>query len=105
MQAVCGKNLVPQDEDTYGSSPPIRHYGAILADDMGLGKTLQILATSLALMNARDETGQPLVRKVLVVAPSSVIKNWGKEIKKWLGYFYSECHRVLLPGKDAAKNV
>lgn len=75
------------------------------ADDMGLGKTLQVLATSWALMNAQGPTGRSLVRKMLIVAPSSVISNWGKEIKKWIGAFQGECHRVLLPGKSAANLV
>lgn len=72
---------------------------------MGLGKTLQVLATSWALMNAQGPTGRLLVRKMLIVAPSSVISNWGKEIKKWIGAFQGECHRVLLPGKSAANLV
>jgi hypothetical protein len=75
------------------------------ADDMGLGKTLQVLATSWALMNAKDPTGRPIVRKMLIVSPSSVCKNWGKEIKKWIGAFHGECHRVLMPGKSATNLV
>lgn len=43
--------------------------GALLADDMGLGKTLQTITI--------------LEGKCLVVAPSSVIPNWVKEIKKF----------------------
>ncbi|KAM9761510.1 DNA repair and recombination protein RAD54-like [Menidia menidia] len=38
-------------------------HGCIMADDMGLGKTLQ----------------------ALVVAPSSLVRNWHQEIRKWLG--------------------
>lgn len=47
--------------------------GGILADDMGLGKTLQCLA-ALALTPGRH----------LVVAPTSVLRNWGLEAKKFL---------------------
>jgi superfamily II DNA or RNA helicase len=43
--------------------------GAILADDMGLGKTLQTICI--------------LEGKCLVVAPTSVITNWQKEIKSF----------------------
>ena len=43
--------------------------GALLADDMGLGKTLQ------ALVSARGRT--------LVVAPTSVLSNWHREIEKF----------------------
>lgn len=77
----------------------------VRADDMGLGKTLQVLATSWALMNAHGPTGRPIVRKMLIVSPSSVCNNWAKEIKKWLGPFHGECHRVLMPGKGAINLV
>jgi hypothetical protein len=112
MQAISGKNVVSTDDvdqmsasrlETDGSHAA--YYGAILADDMGLGKTLQVLAVSWALMNAQGPTGRPFVRKMLIVAPSSVCSNWGKEIKKWIGAFHGECHRVLMPGKHAANTV
>ena len=48
--------------------------------------------------------GRPAVRKMLVVAPSSVIKNWGQEIHKWLG-MERAAYLVLLPGKEAAGQV
>ncbi|MDI3478405.1 MAG: hypothetical protein PWQ59_1930, partial [Thermoanaerobacterium sp.] len=44
--------------------------GFLLADDMGLGKTLQILSF-LAYLKETNELG-----KVLVVAPSTLLKNW-----------------------------
>ena len=50
---------------------------AILADDMGLGKTLQVLK-SIQILFARKE-----IKKVLVVCPVSLIKNWEEEIIKW----------------------
>lgn len=34
----------------------------------------------------------------------SVIKNWGQEIKKWLG-MERAAYLVLLPGKEAASQV
>ena len=43
--------------------------GGILADDMGLGKTIQTIAV----------LGKPS----LVIAPTSVIRNWEREIKKF----------------------
>lgn len=48
----------------------------VLADDAGLGKTLQ----ALALM---DLLG---LRRVLVVAPNSVVHNWIEETQRWLGW-------------------
>jgi len=50
-------------------------YGGCLADDMGLGKTVQ----TLALLLARPQPGRPS----LIVAPTSVIFNWEKEIEKF----------------------
>lgn len=47
----------------------------LLADEMGLGKTVQ----SIALVNC-DET----VKKVLVVCPASLKRNWERELTKWL---------------------
>jgi len=49
--------------------------GGILADDMGLGKTLQVLAV---LLSARQE-GK--AGTSLVVAPASLVYNWGEEIR------------------------
>lgn len=43
--------------------------GALLADDMGLGKTLQTIAC--------------IKGKTLVIAPTSVLENWRKELKKF----------------------
>lgn len=49
----------------------------ILADQMGLGKTVQ----SLSYAKARGED----VRRLLVVAPASVIYKWKNECARWLG--------------------
>ncbi len=55
------------------------HFDGILADDMGLGKTVQTLA-HLAVERARGRVENP----VLIVAPTSVISNWRREIEKFL---------------------
>jgi SNF2 family DNA or RNA helicase len=49
--------------------------GGILADDMGLGKTVQALAHVL-----HEKREGRLDRPALVVAPTSVVPNWLKEI-------------------------
>ena len=60
--------------------------GAILADDMGLGKTLQTIALLWTLMKQNPVYGDPpVVRKVLIVCPVTLISNWRKEFHKWLG--------------------
>ncbi len=49
----------------------------VLADDMGLGKTVQALSL---LLKAKDELGSA---PTLVVAPTSVLANWEREIEKF----------------------
>ncbi|XP_064461046.1 DNA repair and recombination protein RAD54B-like isoform X2 [Ornithodoros turicata] len=58
--------------------------GAILADEMGLGKTLQCIALIWTLLRQGPYGGKPCLRKVLIITPSSLVKNWVKEFKKWL---------------------
>ena len=61
-----------------------RYLGAILADEMGLGKTLQCISLIWTLLK-KGPTGKPVLKRVLIVAPSSLCGNWNKEFKKWLG--------------------
>ncbi len=49
----------------------------VLADDMGLGKTVQVIE-ALRRIIRRGEA-----RRVLIVAPTSLLLNWYHEIKKW----------------------
>lgn len=50
-----------------------RGFGGVLADDMGLGKTLQVLSMIV------DSSERPW----LVVAPTSVVSNWARELAKF----------------------
>ncbi|CAO3572039.1 unnamed protein product [Mortierella alpina] len=65
----------------------INGQGAILADEMGLGKTLQTIALLWTLLKQSPYHGEEtaVVRRALVVCPASLIMNWQKEFKKWLG--------------------
>lgn len=58
-----------------------RHWGlgAILADDMGLGKTIQ----TLALLLKEKETQGPFPIPALLVAPTSVVTNWEREVRRF----------------------
>jgi SNF2 family DNA or RNA helicase len=58
--------------------------GGVLADDMGLGKTVQTLALLLAVKSedAKSE-GKRKPFKVLIVAPTSVVTNWLREMDKF----------------------
>jgi superfamily II DNA or RNA helicase len=53
--------------------------GSILADDMGLGKTLQVIT----LLAKLKEEGELNKQKALVVAPTSLLTNWQKEIRRF----------------------
>jgi SNF2 family DNA or RNA helicase len=71
----------------------LREFGlhGILADDMGLGKTMQTLAHLLMEKNA-GRTDRPS----LILAPTSVIRNWAREAAK----FTPELNVLLLHGDD-----
>jgi superfamily II DNA or RNA helicase len=58
--------------------------GGVLADDMGLGKTVQTLALLLAVKNEDSKIeGKRKPFKALIVAPTSVVTNWLREIDKF----------------------
>ncbi|XP_054162864.1 DNA repair and recombination protein RAD54-like [Oppia nitens] len=59
-------------------------YGCIMADEMGLGKTLQCVSLVFTLLKQSPEC-KPTIDKVVIVAPSSLVKNWYNEFNKWLG--------------------
>lgn len=67
----------------------------VLADDMGLGKTIQ--AISLLLKTRQEEGAKP----VLVVAPTSVLVNWERELER----FAPELTRVVWHGADRKENA
>lgn len=56
--------------------------GAILADEMGLGKTVQTISLINALMKKRLNQ-RPMIRKCIIVTPTSLINNWYAEFTKW----------------------
>lgn len=70
--------------------------GACLADDMGLGKTMQLLAF---LLRRRDEAPKD-ARPALLVAPTSVVGNWEREIER----FAPSLHIVRHYGVDRARS-
>ncbi|KAI8554472.1 hypothetical protein RHMOL_Rhmol05G0101900 [Rhododendron molle] len=58
--------------------------GCILADDMGLGKTLQSITLLYTLLRQGFD-GKPMVKKAIIVTPTSLVSNWEAEISKWVG--------------------
>ncbi len=69
--------------------------GGILADDMGLGKTLQTIGLLLWLKN-KNKKGLSLV-----VAPTSVVPNWKREIEK----FAPSLRPLIWQGPDRHKHA
>jgi SNF2 family DNA or RNA helicase len=55
----------------------LRRRRGVLADDMGLGKTVQVIAALRRLYRF----GQ--LQSCLVVAPRTLLVNWGRELSKW----------------------
>ncbi|AKV00791.1 Superfamily II DNA/RNA helicase, SNF2 family [Labilithrix luteola] len=55
-----------------------RGCGGVLADDMGLGKTLQTISHLL-----KEKEGGRLDRPAMIIAPTSLVPNWDREIKKF----------------------
>ncbi|XP_062411611.1 DNA repair and recombination protein RAD54-like [Sardina pilchardus] len=59
-------------------------FGCIMADEMGLGKTLQCITLMWTLLRQSPDC-KPEIDKVIVVSPSSLVRNWYNEVGKWLG--------------------
>lgn len=60
--------------------------GALLADEMGLGKTLQTITLLWTLLKQNPIHGSgPVIKKALIVCPVTLIDNWKKEFRRWLG--------------------
>ena len=66
-----------------------------LADDMGLGKTLEVIAR---LLKEREEADD--VPPTLVIAPTSVIGNWRKEIERFAPKLGTLVHQGSTRHKD-----
>ncbi|MCZ6679915.1 MAG: DEAD/DEAH box helicase [Candidatus Poribacteria bacterium] len=67
----------------------LEHLGlnGCLADDMGLGKTIQVIAR---LINEREERSD--VTPTLLIAPTSVLGNWQKEIQRFAPHLKTTIH-------------
>ncbi|CCJ30833.1 unnamed protein product, partial [Pneumocystis jirovecii] len=60
--------------------------GAILADEMGLGKSLQIITLLWTLLKQSPYYGiKSIIKRALIVCPVTLINNWKKEFRKWIG--------------------
>ena len=62
--------------------------GAILADEMGLGKTLQTITLVLTLLRQScyfSSVTTGTIGKVLIACPLTLVANWKREFRKWIG--------------------
>uniref|UniRef100_A0A1I8NPK8 DNA repair and recombination protein RAD54-like n=2 Tax=Stomoxys calcitrans TaxID=35570 RepID=A0A1I8NPK8_STOCA len=75
--------------------------GCIMADEMGLGKTLQCVTLTWTLLRQSPEC-KPAISKVIIVCPSSLVKNWEKEFHKWL---HGRLHCLPMEGGSKEDNI
>ena len=60
--------------------------GCLLCDEMGLGKTFQIIALLWTVLKQSPIEGDaPIIKKAMIVCPVTLIRNWRREIRQWLG--------------------
>ena len=93
VDPILGKHLRPHQREgvkfLYECVMGMRSFngeGAILADDMGLGKTLQTITLLWTLLKQNPVyESAPVIKKALIVCPVTLINNWRREFRKWLG--------------------
>ena len=71
-------------------------FNGCLADDMGLGKSAQVIAH---LLRERELPAKPL--PTLLIAPTSVVGNWQKEIEK----FAPQLRSIIHHGSDRSQDL
>ena len=84
-RATSRRTLRPYQEQGFHVArvPPRIGSGGVLADDMGLGKTVQTIALLLAVKAREEAKRRQKPFKALIVAPTSVVTNWVREIEKF----------------------
>ena len=93
---------LPQPAGLVGQLRPYQQYGyswlaflrqwgmgACLADDMGLGKTIQTISLLLYEKEGRAQSSTP----ALLIAPTSVVTNWEREILRFAPGLQTYIHR------------
>ncbi|XP_078433427.1 switch 2 [Wolffia australiana] len=88
-----------------------KNHGGVLGDDMGLGKTVQTIAFLVAISGKGSENHgvhERSIGPVLVVCPTSVIRNWENEFQEWSDFHVAIYHgpnRDLVLEKLQSKGV
>lgn len=83
------------------------NHGGVLGDDMGLGKTIQTIAFLSSVIGKGNGHGQStnkgkMTGPVLILCPTSVIRNWENEFSEWAEFSVAVYHgpnRDLVLGK------
>ena len=65
-----------------------------------MGKTLQTVTLVWTLLKQSPVAGSVLAKKVLIIAPSSLLKNWEAEFRKWFG-----SERIIIHIADTGDKV
>ena len=73
-----------------------------LADDMGLGKTMQVIA-NLVLIATETSKAASTKKATLLIAPTSVMGNWQKEVEKFAPHLTTVIHHGAARLKDASE--
>ncbi|KAL6654718.1 hypothetical protein ACP70R_008183 [Stipagrostis hirtigluma subsp. patula] len=76
------------------------NHGGVLGDDMGLGKTIQTIAFLSAIIGKDSGLGgerstgrgKEKIGPVLILCPTSVIRNWEKEFSEWAEFSVAVYH-------------
>ena len=72
-----------------------------LADDMGLGKTVQVIARLVQERELAQAEADTAIPPTLLVAPTSVVGNWRKEIQKFAPHLRVIVHHGTERAKEA----
>lgn len=97
--------------------------GAILADEMGLGKTLMTITLIWTLLKQTPFMNEPpVIQRALIVCPVTLIANWKREFRKWLGnerigvftldsrnklsdFVSGRCYQVMIVGYEKLRSI
>ncbi|XP_071950121.1 DNA repair and recombination protein RAD54B-like isoform X2 [Antedon mediterranea] len=78
--------VLPSPSPTQQWNNPAGTKGTVdVVVDPHLSKTLQCITLIWTLLKQNPYSGSPVLRRVLIITPGSLVKNWCREFRKWLG--------------------
>uniref|UniRef100_A0A060T1Y1 ARAD1C24750p n=1 Tax=Blastobotrys adeninivorans TaxID=409370 RepID=A0A060T1Y1_BLAAD len=131
IDPIIGRRLRPHQiegvkfmyECVMGYRPNNNGLGVLLADEMGLGKTLMTITLLWTLFKQSPiKSATSVIRRAVIVCPVTLVENWKREFKKWLGvlrlkvfalgpkdnirdFLSSHVYHVLIIGYDRLRTV